>query len=40
MESRPLRKSRLSDLRDGFIENDADLVLMLYRDDLYNLQSP
>ncbi len=40
VESRPLRKSRLSDLRDGFLENDADLVLMLYRDDLYNLQSP
>ena len=40
VESRPLRKSRLSDLRDGFLENDADLVLMLYRDDLYNLESP
>lgn len=39
VESRPLRKSRLSDLRDGFLENDADLVLMLYRDDLYNLQT-
>ncbi|GEM_PF-4667206 len=25
---------------DYFLENDADLVLMLYRDDMYNLQLP
>ncbi len=29
VETRPLKKSRLSDLRDGFLENDADLVLRL-----------
>lgn len=39
VESRPLSKSRLADWRDGFLEHDADLVLMLYRDDLYDPES-
>ena len=33
-ESRPLKKFQLSDLRDGSLENDADLVLFLSPADL------
>src|SRR6266700_111401 len=33
-ESRPLKKFQLSDLRDGSLENDADLVLFLSHTDL------
>jgi replicative DNA helicase len=33
-ESRPLKKFQLSDLRDGSLENDADLVLFLSPKDL------
>jgi replicative DNA helicase len=33
-ESRPLKKFQLSDLRDGSLENDADLVLFLSPTDL------
>ena len=35
-DSKTIRKPRLSDLRDsGMIENDADIVLMIHRDDVY-----
>ncbi len=39
VESRPLEKSRFSELRGGFLENDADLMLILYRDELYTPES-
>ncbi len=40
VESRPDRRPALADLRDsGSIEQDADAVMMLYRDDYYNEDS-